>query len=198
MRPATRFALLFLVSHLACIAPQSMLHAQYVVSADMTSQDHGDGTFDYTINLHNDSSSSVSINTFWFAWVPDVYGYDLMPSMPTVTQSPSGWYPYVFNNPYYYPDGFSIEFMNYYGASLDPGQTDTFAFNSADSPTTLGQTSPYFPTDTLTSFVYATGPGYDPGAEFVVTEVPEPSVLALIAVSAVGLRMTRSCGRRAL
>ena len=199
MKPTALFAALFLGSQLACISPLNMVHAQsYVVSADMSSQPHGDGTFDYTISLHNDSSSSQSINTFWFAWVPNVYGYDLMPSAPTVTQSPSGWYPYVFNSGYYYPDGFSIEFQNYSGAPLDPGQTATFGFNSADSPATLGQTSPYFPTATLTSFVYSSGPGYDPGGEFVVsiTPAPEPSTLALVAVSLIGLPLARLRGKR--
>jgi hypothetical protein len=164
----------------------------------MTSQALNNGTFDYTIHLHNDSSSSQSINTFWFAWVPDYYGYDLLTSPPTVTQSPAGWYSYVFNNSYYYPDGFSIEWANYSGLSLNPGQTFSFSFNGADSPGTLGQTSPYFPVPTLTSFVYNSSPGYDPGSEFVVsiTPAPEPSAAVLLALAIPGLRLFRARGKR--
>jgi len=185
MKPQPKIAAVLVCSCLAFVALQSPLRAQSLLaSADMTSQALNNGTFDYTIHLHNDSSSSESINTFWFAWVPDYYGYDLMSSSPTVTQSPAGWNPYVINNSYYYPDGFSIEFANNGGLSLGPGQTFTFAFNSADSPATLGQTSPFFAVPTLTSFAYNSGPGYDPGAEFVVsiTPAPEPSTIAMIAV----------------
>jgi hypothetical protein len=183
------------------LALQGALRAQdYTVSAQMSSQLHGDGTYDYTIELHNDSSSLLSINTFWFAWVPYSYGYDLLPSNPTVTQAPSGWYNYVFNNSYYYPDGYSIEFNNYYGQALDPGQTFTFGFNSPDSPDTLSQQSPYYYAPTLTSFAYNSSPGYDPGAQFVVeiAPVPEPSALALFALSAIGISLGRRQNRPAL
>src|SRR5579885_1566641 len=98
----------------------------YVVSAQITSQPAGNGTYNYNIVLNNDSFSMQSIGTFWFAWVPDYYGYDLLNSAPTITQMPAGWYGYVNNNGYYYPDGYSIEFYNYYGSAIQPGSTATF------------------------------------------------------------------------
>ena len=199
MSKVLRFAAVVLLSSMVNLAIECELRAQsYGVTADMTSQDLGNGTFDYTIHLRNDASASVSINTFWFAWVPNIYGYDLMPSAPSVTQSPAGWYPYVINSPYYYPDGYSIEFYNSGGPALNPGQTFTFEFTSADSPTTLGQNSPYFGAPTLTSFAYATYPGYDSGEEFVVsmTPAPEPSTLGLMLASAIALGMDRQRRKR--
>jgi hypothetical protein len=183
-----------LSSTLLCPCLVDTLHAQgYMVTAQMTSQAVGNGTYDYTILLHNSSSSTASIGTFWFAWVPNVYGYDLLPSSPTVTQSPAGWYDYVGNNSYYYPDGYSINFYNYYGSSLAPGQTDTFAFNSPDSPTTLGHTSPFYGVPALTSYVYDDS-GSDPGTQILVSPsaVPEPSTAALLlGAGAAGLLFFR-------
>jgi hypothetical protein len=163
------------------------LHAQgYVVNASITSQAVGDGTYDYTIVLNDDSSSTEPVGTFWFAWVPDDYGYDLLGSSPTVTQLPSGWYPYVSNDSYYYPDGYSIEFYNYYGSALSPGSSYTFKFNSPDSPATLAQNSQYDDIPTLTSYVYSSYAFSDDGAQFVVA-VPEPSVTGLIGLCTAGL-----------
>src|SRR5215471_7165335 len=130
-----KYLLKFIIAPVAffflSLESQCILRAQgYTASAQMTSQLLGDGTYDYTIQLHNGSSSSLSINTFWFAWVPNYGGYDLLPSFPTVTQAPSGWYNSVINNPYSYSDGYSVEFNDSSGAALGPGQTFTFGFNS--------------------------------------------------------------------
>src|SRR5438477_10889674 len=82
------------------------LHAQgYVVDAQITGQAAGNGTYNYTIQLNNDSSATESIETFWFAWVPDYYGYDLLASAPTINQLPAGWSDYVSYNNYYLPPG---------------------------------------------------------------------------------------------
>ncbi len=167
------------------------LHAQsYVVNSQITSQAVGDGTYDYTIQLNNDGSSSASIGEFWFAWVPDYYGYDLLTSAPTITQMPAGWTDNVVYNPYsgiYGPDGYSIQFFA--GTPLAPGGSYTFGFSSADSPTTLAQNSTYYPVPTLTSYVYDAS-GYDYyGSEILVTPaaVPEPSTVGLLGICAAGL-----------
>jgi hypothetical protein len=175
------------------------LHAQgYVVNAQITSQAVGDGTYNYTIQLNNDSSSTEPIETFWFAWVPNVYGYDLLASAPTITQLPAGWSDYVSSANYYLPpgaDGYSIEFYNYNtppaagAGGLAPGGSLSFGFNSPDSPATLAKNSSYYPVPTLTSYVYTTYAESDPGAELLVTPtaVPEPSTTALLEVCAAGL-----------
>jgi hypothetical protein len=168
-----------------------VLHAQgYLVNAQITSQAAGGGTYNYTIQLNNDSSSTASIGEFWFAWVPDYYTYDLLTSAPTVTQMPADWNDYVIYNPYggyYGPDGYSIQF--YGGTPLAPGDSYTFGFNSADSPATLAQNSTYYGVPTLTSYVYDAS-GYDySGTEILVapSAVPEPSINCLLGICAVGL-----------
>jgi hypothetical protein len=167
------------------------LHAQsYIVNAQITSQAIDDGTYDYTIQLNNDSSSTASIGEFWFAWVPDSYSYDLLTSAPTSIVMPADWSDNVVYNPYdgyYGPDGYSIQFFA--GTPLAPGATDTFGFSSADSPATLAQNSTYYPVSTLTSYVYDSS-GYDYyGSEILVTPaaVPEPSIVGLLGICAVGL-----------
>jgi len=157
----------------------------YAVDAKISNQDAGNGTYNYTITLNNENSSGQSIGMFWFAWVPDYYGYDLLASNPTVTQMPYGWYAYSVNNSYYYPDGYSIEFYNYYGSDLTPGNSFTFGFNSADSPDTLNQNSSYYSIPTMTSFVYNDYTMSDAGFEFVVTPAvappPPPALKGLVS-----------------
>jgi hypothetical protein len=171
---------------LLCLGVEGVLHAQgYLVNAQITGQAAGGGLYNYTIKLNNASSSTASIGEFWFAWVPDNYAYDLLPSSPTVTQAPAGWYYGVYNGNYYYPDGYSIQFYNFSGLSLAPGASDTFKFTSADSPATLGQNSPFYGIPALTSYAYDDS-GSDPGTEFLVTPAaaPEPSVTSLLGVCA--------------
>ena len=170
------------------------LHAQsYIVNAQITSQPAGGGTYNYTIQLNNDSSSTASIGEFWFAWVPNGYAYDLLTSAPTSITMPADWTDNVVYNPYpsyYYGpngDGYSIQFFA--GTPLAPGATDTFGFSSADSPVTLAQNSTYYPVQTLTSYVYDAS-GYDYyGSEILVTPaaVPEPSTAGLLGICAAGL-----------
>jgi len=69
------------------------------------------------------------------AWTD--YGYDLLPSAPTVTETPTGWGGSVMGGPYSYfgytyQDGYSIEFSS--ATPLAPGGTLTFQFSSPDSP----------------------------------------------------------------
>ncbi len=172
----------------------NVLHAQgYIPSAQISGQAAGDGTYNYTIQLFNDSSATESIGTFWFAWVPNVYGYDLLPSTPTITGEPYGWYGYANNSGYYYNDGYSLLFYNGYGSNIAPGQSDIFTFNSPNSPTALGLDIPgginssFFSASMLTSYVYAGGPFSDGGGAFVVAPVPapEPSTYSLLAGGAV-------------
>src|SRR5581483_600255 len=67
------------------------------------------GSYNYTLTLANNSSSTDPINTLWMSWIP---GYDFLPSQPTGITTPIGWNAYVEGGGYGYygPDGYSIEF----------------------------------------------------------------------------------------
>ncbi len=167
-------------------------HAQGInADAQLSSQAVGDGTFNYTITLHNEASSSQSINTFWFAWIPNPsnpYGYDLLSSMPTGVTGPSGWFSFATSGSFYdsYPDGWSIEAYNYSGPAAVPGSTLTFTFNSVDSPADIAGTSHFLPISTSTSYLYS---GILAGNtdQFVVQGAPEPSTLGLLLLGSVGV-----------
>lgn len=164
-------------------------HSQgFNVDAEISSTAAGNGTFNYTVTVNNEVSSTEPIGTFWFAWVPTGVGYDLMNSMPTSITAPSGWFAFANNNTGYspYPDGWSIEAYNYTGPSAVPGSTLTFTFNSADSPTTLAGTSAFLPIPTSTAYIYS-GVVSGNTDQLVVQATPEPSTLGLLLLGSVGV-----------
>src|SRR5271154_6126393 len=59
--------------------------ASGTVSGVLASDSSGD--YDYTITLMN-TSSSVSIDGFWYAWVP---GEFYLPADPNSATAPAGW-----------------------------------------------------------------------------------------------------------
>jgi hypothetical protein len=164
-----------------------VIHAQgYLPHAQFSGQVAGDGTYDYTLTLDNDPSATASIGTFWFAWTD--YGYDLLPSMPTITGLPTDWNASVLGGPYSiygytYLDGYSIEFTS--TTPLAPGGSLQFQFNSPDAPNILDGNSPLFDIPIGTSFVYSGGPFSDAGGQLLVipTPVPEPSPYRFLALS---------------
>jgi hypothetical protein len=145
--------------------------------------------YNYTIVLTNPSASGTNIGTFWFAWTPpgDPVEYDFLPSNPTPTSQPAGWAGLSsLGNP-----GYSIQYYNVSGSLIAPGQTGTFQFTSADSPTVLqGLSFGIFPN--TESFIYAAPPATPGGlpagsaARVDPVFVPEPSALALVAVGCIG------------
>lgn len=168
----------------------------FAVNAQFSAQAAGNGTYNYTITLNNEAASLSPVAVFWLAWVPDGYGYDLLPSMPTITQTPDSWYGYVTGpNNYYYADGYSIEFYAY-GDPLQPGNSLTFGFNSPDAPDVLTQNSPFLAIPAGTSYVYSDVYMYDPGAQISLQPVPEPSVVSLSSVVASSLLFAAHRRRR--
>jgi hypothetical protein len=157
--------------------------AQIVASAEISGTPSG-GLYDYTITLHNSPSSLSGIQTFWYSWVP---GLDFMPSSPYSVTAPSGWTGYIAGGPYYYPDGYSIEFITY-GPALSPGSSLDFHFTSSDSPEVLAGNSPIFPGYPIgTSWVYS-NIGYGDSLQFVVQSVavPEPGSVSLLLAGSLG------------
>jgi hypothetical protein len=139
--------------------------------------------FDYTIKLMNSSSSTDSLETFWFAWVP---GQDYLPTKPISETSPSGWAVNLISHNTNPPDGYAIRWVTT-TAPLLPGQSLTFEFKSADSPATIAGDSQFFSHPPIgTSTVYQNWPFQGASAQFVVQSVPEPSTLTLGIVAGLG------------
>src|SRR6476660_1352749 len=87
-------------------------------TATISSAPNG-ANFDYTIVLTN--TGTTNIGTFWFAWTPpgQPIEYDFLPSPANPTTFPSGWLGYDVPG---FP-GYSLEFYNYTGSNIAPGET---------------------------------------------------------------------------
>jgi hypothetical protein len=142
--------------------------------------------WDYTVTLTNSSSSTDSLGTFWFMWVP---GEDFAPHAPISETAPSGWDVNAVTHGGA-TDGYAIRYEATSAANdLAPGQSLVFGFVSQDSPSVFAGDSPFYPTTPIgTSFVYQGGPFSGSSDQFVVAfaSVPEPSsiVLGLLGTAA--------------
>jgi hypothetical protein len=157
--------------------------------------DRSDGAnFDYTITLTNSATSTDSLQTFWFSWVP---GQDFMTLSPTSVTPPAGWTDIITHGGA--ADGFAIQFKTATDG-LAPGQSLDFSFTSPVTPEQLAGNSPFhtdFPE--LRAFVYQGQPLQGDSAQFNVTAVPEPSSLIQGAVGVAvcgGFGFLRRRGRR--
>jgi hypothetical protein len=146
--------------------------------------------FDYTITLTNLSSSSASIGTFWYAWVPD---NDFLATRPLSVTPPAGWSDQITHSGA--TDGYAILFTSNGASSNVPvGGSLTFHFTSADRPASVNGNSPFFPgTPVGTSFVYPEAPFSDAGHQFMVMDAssasptpapnPAPAAPTLVALA---------------
>ena len=130
-------------------------------------------SFNYSLTLNNSASSTDSIGTLWFAWVP---GADFLPTSPSSIVAPTGWTANVTNEG---PnDGFAIQYVASSAAfDLAPGKSlSGFGFTSVDTPAQLAGNSPFFPTiPATTSFVYQGGPLVGDSDQFVASVSTAPS-----------------------
>lgn len=154
-------------------------------SATISSTPNG-ANFDYTVKVTD--TGTTPIGTFWFAWTPPdaPFEYDFLPSTPSTASQPSGWAGIISAG---FP-GTSIEYYNVSGSAIGVGDTGTFHFTTADSPTDLQGTSLGFPI--TESFIYEGAPEEGAFAEVdPVFTVPEPSSFALAAIGAACLMRRR-------
>ncbi len=180
--------ILSVLATLTASASAGIIDASAVISETLAGSN-----WNYTITLTNTSGpGNDSIASFWFAWVP---GEDFMNTKPISVTDPTGWTDKITGGS---PgDGYAIQFDSTGAVSkpitnadnLAPGNSLTFSFTSATSPSQLMGNSPFYSTTPeLTSFVYSTAPLKGDGAEFQVAfaSVPEPSSLMLGTVGALG------------
>jgi len=151
-------------------------HAAEDASATLTSLS-GSGPFTYALTLTD--SGSTTIGSVWFAWKP---GFNYLPSVPSSAPSQTtGWGTSIQGT----TGAASVQFTAGSSASyLQPGQSATFDFTTADSPSTLAGDSGSTPIGT--SVAYSAGLFSDGGVQFVATSTPEPSSWALLAATAAG------------
>ncbi len=139
-------------------------------SGTITSAASG-SNFNYTINLTNSVSSSASIGTFWYAWIPQPFE-DFLATKPVSVSPPTGWTQTLTNIGS--SDGYGIEYVSSGTAyNVQPGGSLNFSFTSADPPASVNGNSTFYPgTPVGTSFVYSGGPEQGTAAEFVVAPAP--------------------------
>ncbi len=138
------------------------------------------GQYDYTLTLNNSPSSTVYVQTFWFAW--QAGQADFMASQPTSVTPAAGWTATVIGSGDV-GDGYSIKFVSS-TAPLAPGSSISFNFVSPDSPTVMRGPSPAYPQfPVLSSDVYS---GFTSGIreDIIAQMVPEPSTYGLLATGA--------------
>ena len=139
---------------------------------------YGSGpSYNYNLSFSDGASATGPIGSVWYGWVP---GYFYLPGVPTSVSAPTGWTAMISGN--------SIEFYanssSYY---IQPGQSlSGFTYTASYSPATLAS-------DTAASYSYSYMGGIetDAGRFFAVATVPEPSAVALFAMSALGLVLAR-------
>lgn len=139
----------------------------------------GSGPYLYDLTFSDSASATSPVGSVWYGWVPPTYDY--LPGTPTSASAPIGWAATI--------SGASIEFYASSSAYyIQPGHSlSGFSYTASFSPSTLAS-DPYAPY----SYAYMGGIETDAGTFFsVTTVVPEPSEVALIGMSALGLGIAR-------
>ena len=170
------FATAFFALLLICF-PMEWAHSAILAGGTLSNVQVG-STYDYTITLTN--QGSISINTFWYAWVP---GQDYLPSSPTTIGSPTGWTGSVTHGGP--SDGYAILWHTISNGTdeLATGSSFQFTFDMTNAPASLAGNSIFYTnTPVGTSFVYSGQPLSGSSAQFVVQSVPEPASVVLIGL----------------
>lgn len=176
---------LALLLSLFLLGPGLSGNAAESATATISNTPAGGGDFNYTLTLNN--TGTTTIGTFWFSWIP---GQDYMNSAPISTSPPAGWAANITHGAS--TDGYAIQWVASSSASdLAAGSSLSFSFESAVTPTEIAGDSPFFAQPPEgTAFIYSGAPFSDAGVELVAVSVPEPSVLGLLVVGALGVSFT--------
>lgn len=185
-----------LFSLLVGLAVGTSAAAGLVPQANLYSKLDADGiNYDYDIVLTNTLAttatagvtSSTTIGTFWFAWIP---GQDYLQFKPISTTSPAGWVALLTHVPNVATNGWAIQWKATSSASyIAVGSSLTFSFVSAETPASIAGPTPYFnhPLETV-SFVYNQAPFSAVAQQFTVDIAsPEPTTVLPAVLGALGL-----------
>jgi hypothetical protein len=155
------------------------VHAAEDASATLTPLS-GSGPFTYQLTLTD--TGTTPIGSVWYSWTPTISPFDYLPSLPSSAPVvTTGWSTSIQGS----AGAASIQFVAGAGDALQPGQSASFDFTTADSPPTLaGNDSEGTPIGT--SVAYSGALFSDGGHQFVATSAPEPSTWALLGMTAVG------------
>ena len=159
---------------LAVLGTASAAFAQGETATGTVSGVPNSGSYDYTIILNN-TSSSVSIGSFWYSWTPNIAPFFYLPSSPASASAPSGWASAV--------DGDSIQFAATSSANdLAPEKSIQFNYVASFAPSQLTGDAGY-------SYVYSGGIEGDAGGfvNVVTVPAPEPSSFGLLTAGFLAL-----------
>jgi hypothetical protein len=156
----------FLLGSVLAFGKANFAHAQGVVVPSGTITGSGSNPFLYDLTFSDAAGAGASIGSIWYSWVP---GQFFLPGTPTSASAPSGWTATVVLN--------SIQFAATSAQNdIAAGQSlSGFSFSATFSPAQLAAA----PSSGL-SVAYAGGIQSDPGHNFTVQAVPEPSTPMLL------------------
>ena len=139
----------------------------------------GSGPFVYSLTFSDGASATTTIGSVWYSWVP---GFFFLPGTPTSASAPAGWTANISSD--------SVQYIANSPANyIQPGQSlSGFGYQAAFSPAQLAAAP-----NSGESVAYSAGLFSDGGDTFTVQVVPEPSAMAFLGASVLGLALA---GRR--
>jgi hypothetical protein len=178
---ANRFALALSV---AAVLAASAVSSQAQSATATISGVAAGSDFDYTLTLKN--TGTQSLNEFWYGWTG---AGNNLPSDPISAANSLGWDNDLDRN--------SIQWVDNYGTSLNPGQSATFTFVSTSPLSAMTQPPAGGSVAYVCGIDFSQGVPGDSTAPFTPTIVtaPEPSTIGLAAAGSLILAAGLEIGR---